>query len=502
VESSTTHPDTPREVLIARIDTLEQEVEKLQLLLIQANKRQFGKKSEKLSSSEQGALFTFEAPAAPITDSVEVDAHTRVVTRGRKPLPDNLPRNRIEYKPEETQCPCCKKELTYFDGEVTEELEFVPEQLVVNEHVRLKGVCPDGCRFGVETGEIPDTVQPLSRRRPGAGLLAHICVSKFVDHLPLYRQEEAFRRRHVEIRRQRLSDWVAATSDEIFFPLWKVLKQETLQSSYVQGDETEIKVQESETEGTCHKGYFWAAHAVREKLAFFEYHESRAGNSAKEVFEGFSGTLQTDLYAGYNTVILPDKVERIACLAHVRRKFIEAQPVAKTECGAVLNIIGKLYGFEKKWSNAPPDTLRELRARFSKPELETLHRYLVELREKTLPQAPLQKAITYTLSQWTEIERIFESGIFELDNNGVERQIRPIAIGRKNYLFAGSHDGARNAAVIYSLIATCKLNKINVFDWMKDVIARVPSYPISKIGDLLPQRWAALRKTEMELSTA
>ena len=393
-----------------------------------------------------------------------------------------------------TSCPCCSKELTFFDGEVTEELEYRPSELFVNEHVRLKGMCPDGCRFGVETGELPDTVQPLAKRRPGAGLLAHICISKFVDHLPLYRQEQMFIRQNVELRRQRLSDWVNATAEEIFLPLWRELKRQTLTSSYVQGDETEIKVQESDVDGKCHKGYFWAAHAVCEKLAFFEYHESRAGSSAVEVFEGFQGTLQTDLYAGYNKVILPEKVERVACLAHVRRKFIEVQPVAGSAAGTVIQMIGKLYAFEKKWSNAPPDKLRELRDRFSKPVLTELHTYLRQQAVKTLPQSPLMKAISYALEQWTEIERIFASGVFHLDNNGIERQIRPIAVGRKNYLFAGSHAGAKNAAVIYSLIATAKLNKVNVFHWMKDVISRVPSHPISRIGELLPHRWSALQK--------
>jgi hypothetical protein len=200
------------------------------------------------------------------------------------------------------------------------------------------------------------------------------------------------------------------------------------------------------------------------------------------------------LYAGYNKVILPDKVERIACLAHVRRKFIEVQPTAGSQVATVIQMIGKLYSFEKKWSNAPPPKLLELRAQFSKPVLAELHSYLSTLAARTLPQSPLMKAISYALDQWLEIERILESGYFQLDNNAIERQIRPIAVGRKNYLFAGSHQGAQNAAVMYSLIATCKLNKVNVFTWMHDVITRVPSHPISRIGDLLPHRWEPLKK--------
>jgi hypothetical protein len=318
---------------------------------------------------------------------------------------------------------------------------------------------------------------------------------KFVDHCPLYRQEQGYLRCGIELRRQRLSDWVSAVAQEIFLPLWRVLKAEALSSSYAQGDETEIKVQDGEVEGKCHKGYLWAALAPEKDLAFFEYHESRAGSSAKEVFEGFEGTLQTDLYAGYNAVILPEKVDRIACLAHVRRKFIEVESIAKPQVTSVLQMIGKLYALERKWSNAPPEKLQELRLKFSKPELEKLKKYLDELSVKTLPQSPLMKAVSYALCQWEAIERIFDSGVFHLDNNAIERQIRPVAIGRKNYLFAGSHEGAQNAAIIYSLVATCKLQKVNVYDWMKDVIARVPAYPISRIGELLPHRWKLAKKT-------
>lgn len=486
----------PQEQLVTLLRDRDREIEKLHLLLIQANKRQFGVKSERQSSSAlQETLFSFEAEPAPVTpDTVEIAAHERRTTRGRKPLPENLPRYRIEYKPDVTHCPCCDKELAFFDGEVTEELEYKPAELFVNEHVRLKGVCPDGCRFGVETGELPETVQPLSKRRPGPGLLTQICIAKFVDHIPLYRQEQAFLRQNVEIRRQRLCDWVHATATEIMAPLWRALKAEALSASYVQADETEMKVQDSDKEGKCHKGYFWAAHAVTEKLAFFEYHETRAGSAAQEVFRGFSGMLQTDLYAGYNKIILPDKVERIACLAHVRRKFIEVRPTAGSEVDTVIWMIGKLYSFEKKWSNAPPPKLLELRAQFSKPILAELHSYLSTLAARTLPQSALMKAISYALEQWSAIERILESGHFQLDNNAIERQIRPIAVGRKNYLFAGSHQGAQNAAVIYSLIATCKLNKVNVFTWMQDIITRVPSHPISRIGDLLPHRWKPFEK--------
>ena len=485
------YEELPKENLVSLLTERDREIEKLQLLIIQANKSRFGKKSEKLSSDDrQGLLFSFEAPGPIAVETISVvPEHTRTVhKKGRKPLPDNLPRNRIEHPPEETVCSCCKEPLVKIGEDITEELDYSPATFVLNEHVRVRLACSRCKGNGVETSKLPETVQPLERARPGSGLLASIIINKYVDHLPLYRQEQMFLRAGIEIPRQRMCDRVMKVAD-LLYPLWKELKQEILLNPYVQADETTIKVQDPDKENEgLFTGYFWSLHKPP-NLAYFEYFPSRAGEAAKELLKDFKGTIQTDLYAGYNKVLLPGEVIRIACLAHVRRKFIEVEKTAKSECTKVLELISRLYQNEAKWKNADSQERLNLRQQHSVPVLSELHEYLSMLQVRTLPKAPLMEAISYALIQWEQVKAIFSDGNYQLDNNAIERQIRLIALGRKNYLFAGSHDGARAAATFYSLLGTCKLNKVNQFTWLSDVISKLKTINRSNAKQLLPHIW-------------
>jgi len=340
---------------------------------------------------------------------------------------------------------------------------------------------------------LPPSVQPLERSRPGAGLLTQIVVSKYVDHLPLFRQEAMFARQGIVIARARMCDWVAAVC-ELLKPLHEALRLELIELSYLQADETTIKVQDPEAPKHILTGYFWGLHAPPEKLAYFEYYATRASSAAKELLKGFKGTVQTDLYAGYNPVLLPPgTVERLACMAHVRRKFIEAQSVAKNQCRKVLQFISELYEIEKRIKNASISERKAMRENKSVPLLDKLKTYLLELKRTTLPKHALMKAIDYALSQWEEIARYTQNAIFDIDNNAMERDIRPIALGRKNYLFAGSHEGAKRAAMLYSFFACCKLHKVNTFEWLKDVIFRVQTDRSVSAADLLPHRWKLIK---------
>jgi hypothetical protein len=289
--------------------------------------------------------------------------------------------------------------------------------------------------------------------------------------------------------------WQELADERYLHRLWKALKREMFKESYLQGDETTIKVQDGVTEGECHKGYLWGTYAPEKKLVLFEYAKSRAGSVAKDIYKDFTGTLQTDAYAGYNPVVLPDKVVRIACLAHVRRKFIECEKICSKEATTVLQIIGELYRLENKWKALDPPERLEQREEFSKPVMLKLETYLRALRERTLPRSPLMEAINYTLNQWDSIEGILSDGRYQLDNNPIEREMRPIAIGRKNYLFAGSHDGARRAAVIYSLLGTAKLHKVNPYEWLKNVFQVMQDYPVNRIHELLPHNWGKTSRT-------
>lgn len=487
---ATSYENLPRESLVSLLVQRDQELVKLQQYLLNANKHIFGRRSEKLVLDErQGCIFSFEIPEpGPIPETVQVPAHTRERSRGRKPLPKDLPRERIECPPEKTTCSCCGKELSRIGEEITEELDIVPAHMVVREYVRGRYACSHCKEDGVHTAPLPPSVQPLERSRPGIGLLVYIMLSKYVDHIPLYRLEKMFLRMGIEVSRQRMSDWLAAVVPKLVL-LYRCLWSEMLKVNYLQGDETEIKVQDPDVEGKLFRGYFWGAHAPDLKLAAFRYFDSRAGVAAKEMFTGFKGTLQTDCYAGYNPVILPEKVVRLACLAHIRRKFIEASKSASSECNHVVALIAKLYQVEKIAKDYSPQDRKTVREREARPVLNKIEEYLKKIQLTTLPKAPVQEAVSYALSQWPEVLRYLDDGRFHIDNNAMEREIRPIAIGRKNYLFAGSHDAAQRAAMLYSFIASCRLNKINPAAWFTDVLKRLPTIKTTELHSLLPHVW-------------
>jgi len=469
------------EALLARLEKLEHQIVVMQ-------KNLFGQKSECIKDSRQAELFEVPAPEIPphVKAPIPVSAHLR--NRGRQPLSDSLPRERIEYLPEETTCSCCGKPLTRIGEEVTEEIERIPARIIVKEHVKVKLACA-GCKQGVKTGVIPDGVIPLEGMRPGLSLLVYLIISKYVDHLPLYRLEGMFRREGIEIARQRMSDWLAAVVPRYFTALYKCLQKEILSQDYVKADETGIEVQDPDIKGRLFQGYFWTVLSPGQRLAFFRYFPTRAGAAARELLSGFTGLLQTDAYAGYEAVVLPGNVSRIACMAHIRRKFHEARHSAKVECEYILSEIAAMYLIEEEAKKLSHEERRAIRQEKAKERFEKLHDYLIRLQTSTLPESPLRKAIAYALSEWEPMSRYLEDGRVDIDNNSIERQIRPVAIGRKNYLFAGSHDGAERAAILYSLIACCRLNNVNPQAWFTDVMSRIHTHKITEIRELLPDKW-------------
>jgi hypothetical protein len=322
------------------------------------------------------------------------------------------------------------------------------------------------------------------------GLLTFILVSKYVDHVPLARLEQIFLRQGIVIARQRMCDWLAGVMSYLEL-LWRLLKSETLGGNYVQADETYIKVREIEVPGELLQGYFWGVHAPPQNIAFFEYFASRSGEAAKEVLKDFRGRVQTDAYAGYNPVLLPEKMERIACMAHIRRKLLDHRSFAPSECDRLIKQIKKLYDLEKVWTDLKPEERLSRRQELARPELDKFFAMLEETQNRLLPRHGFQDALAYAVKQRAEMFRYLEDGRYHIDNNAIERQIRPIALGRKNYLFAGSHEGARRAAVFYSLLATCKLNKVNPAAWLTCVLKTMPRLPRERYPELLPHRWQA-----------
>lgn len=449
----------------------------------------FGSKSEKLSdvSDNQIPLLSVEDVPVPVTQApAQVKSHSRAA-RVKRDL-SKLPHFRIEHPSAPPHCTCCKEAMSKIGEDISKELESQPARLFVNEYVQPRYACSK-CKEAVVQPALPDTAKPLSRCIVGPGLLAQIHVAKYVDHIPLHRQEQIFARQGFVIPRKSQCEWLRKAEEEYLGRLWGSLKEEMFLESYLQGDETTMKVQDGVTEGECHRGYLWGTYAPEKKLVLFEYAQSRAGTVAKGIYQDFRGALQTDAYAGYNPVLLPDKVVRVACLAHVRRRFIECEKICSKEATAILQMIGELYRLENKWKTLDPPERQKQREEFSRPVFLKLEAYLRALRERTLPRAPLMEAINYTLNQWDSIIRILDDGRYQLDNNPIEREMRPIAIGRKNYLFAGSHDGARRAAVIYSLLGTARLHKVNPYDWLKNIFQVMRAHSVNKIHELLPHNW-------------
>ena len=479
------------DALIEIIHKLERDVERLQVHLLNVNRKTFVKKNERDVSSTQGALFDFESQS-PLEkqeeNTVDVPAHKRTLNRGRKPLPANLPRRREEHYPEQKTCTQCGTELKKIGEEITEELNYVPAHFEVVEHAKIKCACPKCESEGVITGELPAAAQPLPGARPGVGLLVFILVSKYVDHTPLNRLEHIFLRHGIVIARQRMCDWLAGVMHYLEL-LWRLLKAESLSGDYVQADETYIKVREIEVPGQLLQGYFWGVHAPTPNIAFFEYFDTRSGEAAKEVLKSFRGSVQTDAYAGYNPVLLPNAVKRIACMAHIRRKFKDSRSFAPEECDQITRQIAVLYSLEAQWKKLSVTERYAKRQEVARPELEKLFALIETTRQRLLPRHNFQDALTYALNQRVEMFRYLDDGRFHIDNNAMERQIRPIAIGRKNYLFAGSHEGARRAAIFYSLLATCRLNQVNPTTWLTDVLKTMPTLPRDRYHELLPHRW-------------
>lgn len=480
-------PRADYEALQEELTAAREEIARLHQHMLWLKKQMFGRKSEKLDLN-QLLLFDAGEPSQAKTEEeqIEIPAHARQKPSGRKPLPKELPRERIEYFPEEKLCSCCGKELQRIGEEITEELDYIPARLVVKEHAKIKLACPH-CKDKVHTAVLPPEVQPIERGRAGVGLLVYIIISKFCDHLPLYRLEQMFAREGVEIARQRMWDWLEAIADQLK-SLHRALLLEILLNYYVQADETTIKVQFGEVKGKLHTGYFWAVHAPP-NLVYYRYAPTRAEEVPLELFKGYRGFIQTDLYAGYNAVFLPDGCTRLGCFAHVRRKFLEKGGASNKDANEIIQQIAKLYKVESEAKGMNPEKRRELRLRKAVPLLEQLFLKIDALNQRLLPQHPLKEATEYALKQKEALERYTTDGRFEIDNNAIERQMRPIAVGRKNYLFAGSHSGAEAAAIYYSLINSCKLNQINPREYLRDVIRRLPTHPASRIKELLPHNW-------------
>ncbi len=475
------------------------EIAKLKFQLARYRRAEFGRSSEKLAREADQlelAIETLEedraeriAAASPIV-AAAIESAALAQKPARRPLPEYLPREEVRHAAPGA-CPSCSGALRRISEDVTETLDYVPGRFKVIRHIRTKLSCR-ACDT-VVAAPAPD--HAIARGRAGVGLLSHIVVSKYDDHLPLYRQAEIFAREGISLETSTLSGWVGATAAALQ-PLIDALAAEVMASDALHVDDTPVPVLAPGT-GKTKTGRLWTY--VRDERPFagdrppaalFFYSPDRKGEHPRKHLEKFTGVIHADGYAGFNELFAGGRIAEAACCAHVRRKFFDVHvAISSSIAKEALDRIGQLYDIEETIKGLSPDHRRRERQQRSKPIAEALAAWAEETVRKLSRKSELAAAFRYMRARWTALVRCFDDGRLALDNNPAERALRGVAIGRKNYLFAGSDAGGRRAAAMYSLIESAKLNHINPQLYLADVLARIADHPARHIAELLPWNW-------------
>lgn len=494
------------ESLKALILAQRSEIENLNLLVQKLRRMYFGPRSEKLQpdiDQLELRLEDLEMNAASVAPAiaVAVAANGNAARKpARKPLPAELPREIETIASAQEKCPDCGGQLRPLGEDVSEVLEYVPARFKVIRTVRPKLSCACCSRVVQE----PAPHRAIEKGLAGPGLLAHVLVAKYSDHLPLYRQSEIYARSGVDLDRSTMADWVGAASATLR-PLVEALNGYVLAAEKLHGDDVPVPVLEP-GQGKTKTGRLWTY--VRDDrpsgnesppAVWFAYSPDRRGEHPAGHLRNYRGILQADGYAGFNKLYETGAIVEAVCWAHVRRKFFElheshASPVAKE----ALERIAQLYGIEKEIRGRSPDERSEARRARSRPLLEAMHLWLKATMSKLSKKSELAKAIFYALERWSALARFVEDGRIEMDNNAAERALRAVAVGRKNYLFAGSDSGGERAAAIYSLLGTAKLIGIDPEAYMAEVLRRIADHPINRIAELLPWNLLPARAASAE----
>lgn len=422
---------------------------------------------------------------------------------GRQALPEHLERIRIEHdlSEEEKRCPLCDELMEKIAESTTEQLDLVPATLQVKQHVRFQYACRK-CYGSIRRAEMPS--QPIDKGLPTSRLIAQVMMSKFADHMPFYRQESWFARQRCPITRSTLWGWEARVAFELL-PLVNCLKEEIQARDHIFGDDTPMPTLEA-GRGETKTGRFWAytspRHQDKAEVTVYEYTEDRKGKHPQTFLGNSRGFLQADAYAGFKKLFKnpsssppqqkDGNMRPAACWAHVRRKFVEVLKIDPNSVAQeALDMIDELYKIERLAREVEyTDRMKKkIRVERSKPLLKKLHRWLICHQKKTTPKSRLGIAIQYALNQWEALNAFLLDGRLEIDNNRAERAIKPIVIGRKNYLFMGGPKGGEAAATMYTLVETCKRNKVDPYHYLADVLDRLPTHPHKKIKELLPYNW-------------
>lgn len=480
----------------AELDSRTTEIENLKLLILKLKRMHFGPRSEKHNQDIQQLELRLEdleasqaaAEPPPVVPATAARKQRAPRKPARRPLPANLPRETETIAPAQQACPDCGGSLRHLGEDVSEVLEYIPARFKVIRIVRPKLSCA-GCSQIVQA---PAPSRVIDRGLAGPGLLAHVLVAKYADHLPLYRQAEIYQREGVELDRSTLADWVGGVSRTLQ-PLVNALRKYVMGAEKLHGDDVPVPVL-APGNGKTKTGRLWTyvrddrpAGSESPAAVWFAYSPDRKGEHPAAHLRNYAGILQADGYAGFNQLYETGRIVEAACWAHVRRKFHDLyqahrSPIAKE----ALERIAQLYGIEQEIRGRSPAERKDVRQARSRPLVETMHAWLKATLAKLAQKSDVAVAIRYALERWRALLRFCEDGRIEMDNNAAERALRAVALGRKNYLFAGSDAGGERAAAIYSLLGSAKLNGIDPEGYLSAVLRRIADHPINRIAELLP----------------
>ncbi|MFN3917970.1 MAG: IS66 family transposase [Flavobacteriales bacterium] len=463
----------------------EEDIARLNLIVANLQRMLFGSKKERFIAEDKTQLeLSFEEFASkealedvtPVKVNIAYERNKTSKHTGRNKLPENLPVVEEVIEPENLT-----EDMVKMGEEITEILEYTPAQFFKRRIIRPKYV--NKKTQEIKIAALPS--RPIEKCLAGNSVLTQILVSKYVDHLPLYRQQQIFRRADIEIAPSTIDSWVAQ-SGNLLVPLYDRMVEYVKNQRYLQADETTLKVLDKDKKGHTHLGYLWVYHAVLSKLCVFDYQKGRGTDAPRQMLTDYRGALQTDGYKVYHHYCLSPEVKHLACWAHARRYFEKALAQDKKRASHVLQEIQKLYAIERKTTHLSAEDRHAVRLKEALPIINELGKWMHSERNAVLPKSLIGKAIEYCTKLWASLMTYLENGNYHIDNNAIENKIRPVALGRKNYLFAGSHNGAKRTAMFYTFFACCKLNEVNPEKWLAKVLEVIADYPCNKLQDLFP----------------
>jgi transposase len=495
--------------LVATLAETRHEREQLHHRIALLLQRLYGPRSERFDPN-QPLLFAElnqSADAAPAADATPADAeaqpskHNHRHKHGRKQLPKNLPHKEEHHCLTEAEraCPACGTQRVEVGTETTSQLDYQPASLFVRDHIEHKYACPSCNKEGTpQFAAATKPPQPLAKGLPGSGLLAFIIVTKYFDHVPLYRQEAIFERQGLDLARSTTCDWMGQSA-RCLEPLYEVMKGEILQSAMLWTDDTPVKLQGGNPDETKQSRLWAYLGDARHPYNVFDFTLNRRRDGPQTFLANYCGYLHADAFSGYDALYLPvvdtgqARIKEVACNAHARRKFYEARASDELRAHQALAYYRQLYEIERQAKEQPAEVRLRMRQDLAVPILEKFQVWLGAEYKELLPKSPMREAFTYALNQWPALCRYTEAGFLSIDNNWAEREMKQIAIGRKNWLQFGSPQGGRTAAILYTFTSTCRRLSVEPWAYLTEVLTRLPTMAKDQLATLLPDRWQAAK---------